>query len=109
MPGEPLLPEMPGEPLSLTDVAGNVATMTQGMDKVTKVFASIGRMMQLRERDAIYGDSKESKEYFVNEHEKKVLRGKPVPVRKLIEVARAYEEVLTHTLPGDQNTPIDTS
>jgi hypothetical protein len=73
--------------------------VTQSLAETTKVFSSIGSMMRLRERDAIYGESKESKVYFVNENEKAILLGKPVPFRKAVEVARAFDEVLTHTLP----------
>ena len=72
----------------------------RGLAVAGKAFENLGKMWLMKERDDLYGSSRESREFFTGEHEKKVLQGFPVSVRKGCEVCKTEELFLVHSLPG---------
>ena len=71
-----------------------------GMAEAAENFKHLGQMLKMRERDSLYGESRESREYFMKEHEKQLAKGYPTTIKKCVEVCGTEEEFLVHSIPG---------
>jgi hypothetical protein len=85
----------PGQP----DWCQGMVAAGKGMSEAAESFKGLGQMLKMRERDNLYGESRESREYFMKEHEKNIAKGFPTTVKKCIEVAGTEEEFLVHSVP----------
>ena len=87
--------------------------MAKAFSITGKGIEGLVKMLTMRERDNLYGESRETKEYFVADHEKSIAKGFPTPIKKCLEVAQTVEDLLVHSVPGaesskrsNQSTPI---
>ena len=70
--------------------------------EAAETFKDLGKMLRMRERDSLYGESRESREYFQKEHERQIAKGFPIPVKKCVEVCGTQEDFVSHSVPGGE-------